>query len=127
MENGNIATCFEKIVKQEKVDMTFYVTNVARNNLYRDFEVRFFDEEQQSFVDISRDVADELQMKIKNMCVRVDGVGMNMAFALSQHIIKHVFEKYGKEIQIENHIFTRSERDLYVNFIQNFLKEKLPN
>lgn len=127
MKNGNIATCFEKIVKQEKVDMTFFVANVARNNLYRDFEVRFFDEEQQSFVDISSCVADALQMKIKNMCVRVDGVGMNMAFALSQHIIKHILEKYGKEIQIKNHIFTRGERDLYVNFIQNFLKEKLPN
>jgi len=127
MKNGNITTCFEKIVKQEKVDMTFYVANVAKNNLYRDFEVRFFDEEQQSFVDISSCVADALQMKIKDWCVRVDGVGMNMAFKLSLLISEYVLKTYGKEIHIKEHIFTRSERDLYVNFIQSFLKEKLSN
>lgn len=116
-------TTFDKIINQKNVHMTFYISNVASNSLYRDIEVRFFDNDSQTFIDITEDVASELQMKVKNGGVRIDGVGMNMAFALSQSILKHTLEKYGKEIQIENHIFTRNEMDLYINFIQGFLKE----
>lgn len=117
-------TTFQKLVNQEKVDMTFYIANVASSCLYRDMEVRFFDQETQSFIDISDILAEELGMKVKNGCVRVHGVGMNMAFALSQQIVKQASEKYGKKIEIKDHIFIKSERDLYVNFIQRFLKEK---
>lgn len=116
-------TTFDKIIKQNDVYMTFYISHVASNSLYRDIEVRLFDEDTHSFMNITDDVASELHMQVKNGGVRIDGVGMNMAFALSQRIIKHVFEKYGKEIQIENHIFTRNEMDLYINFIQRFIKE----
>lgn len=116
-------TTFDKIIKQNDVHMTFYISHVASNSLYRDIEVRFFDEDTQSFINIADDLANELQMQVKNGGVRIHGVGMNMAFALSQRIIKHVQEKYGKEIQIDNHIFTRSEMDLYVDFIQRFAKE----
>ena len=116
---------FEKIINQEKIDMTFYIANVATSSLYRDIEVRFFDASTKSFIDISEIVADELQMKFKNGGARIDGVGMNMAFALSQRICKHALKKYGKEIQINDHIFIKSERDLYINFMQSFLKEKM--
>ena len=114
---------FQDIINLKKVDITFYIANFEKNGKYRDFEVRFFDLETKTFVDISNIVAEELKMEVKNRCVRIYGGGMNMGFALAHRISEHALKKYGKEIEIKDHVFIKSEVDLYVNFIQNFLKE----
>ena len=115
---------FLDIINLKKVDMTFFIAFCEKEGKYRDIEVRFFDAGTKTFVDISKIVAEELKMEIQNRCVRIYGGGMNMGFALADRIREHALKKYGKEIEIKDHVFVKSDFNLYVDFIQKFLKEK---